>query len=274
MLRGNHEDCSRAGAGWFYFLDPSDTVPPHGCKGSAEGYVIYLDGLTIAVLDTAHAGDEHEPANRIKEYDDLLSRVFSQIASTSDSELWMLVHQPLWSSFGNREQGKLIEPKKPGAKDLDQRHPYGALRRWAGFGYREASNLDVKDLDPRDPLDALRRKISRADPIGGGAKPSLVLSGDTHLFQFFGANEPKTPVQIVVGTSGDVLEPDPKYNSMINPPGEEATLYEVKGHLWTRKTFGFLLLTKGNSDPGWTATFYDMHGDPIIKCGLKARSCH
>jgi hypothetical protein len=53
MLCGNHEDCARAGAGWFYFLDLSDTVPQRGCSPDASDYVLHFDGLDLAVLDTA-----------------------------------------------------------------------------------------------------------------------------------------------------------------------------------------------------------------------------
>jgi hypothetical protein len=59
-LRGNHEDCQRGGAGWFYFVDPADSVPLRGCASSADSYVLHFSGLDMVVLDTAHASDPHK----------------------------------------------------------------------------------------------------------------------------------------------------------------------------------------------------------------------
>jgi hypothetical protein len=296
MLRGNHEDCSRAGAGWFYFLDPSDTVPPRGCNGSADGYVLNFDDLAMVVIDTAHAGDERNRKNRIKEYDDLLNRIYPQVAPTSGKELWLLVHQPLWSSFGDRDRksDSLVEKYKgqapleglqaalrnvkgchdDGFKDCDPKDLLVALQSLVKVGdLKNCENGDLYDCDPQNPLDALRRRVVLGNLNGAKARISLVLSGDTHLFQFFGAEQPELPAQLVIGTGGDVLEPEPKYNSMLNPGGEEATLYKAKGRLWTRKMFGFVLLTRADPGPGWIATFYDMYGVPMIKCFLGGRSC-
>ena len=84
----------------------------------------------------------------------------------------------------------------------------------------------------------------------------------------------ETPAQLVVGTGGDLLETDEKYNSMVNLRGEAATLYNVEGHLWNRKAFGFVLLTRDDPDSGWKATFYDINGDAIVTCSLGTRSCN
>ena len=121
---------------------------------------------------------------------------------------------------------------------------------------------------PWYPLDALRRVVTLKGPDSTWPKLSLVLSGHAHLFQFFGANEPEVPVQLVVGTGGDALD------GVSIEEFENATLYGVKGRLWTRKMYGFVMLTREDPDPGWKAAFYDVNGDAVVNCTLGTRSCN
>src|ERR671922_168775 len=53
--RGDHELCSRAGPGWFRFLDPGPM--PATCQDVTEPYFVDLGRLRMLVLDTALAGD-------------------------------------------------------------------------------------------------------------------------------------------------------------------------------------------------------------------------
>jgi hypothetical protein len=243
MLRGNHEDCNRAGTGWFYFLGLGDWVPRRGCSDSADAYVLHFDGLDVAVLDTAHAEDSHGRKARVDEYKKLFDRVSPQLKPATNNGTWVLVHQPLWSSFGNRDADRNLKEPEEGSPPSSR------------------------------PLDALRERMADWNQNGVGPKISLVISGDTHLFQFFGARRPEIPVQLVVGTGGDLLETSPKYDSMADPTGEVAKLYDEDGRLWTRKSFGFVLLTRADAKSAWFATFYDTNGIPLANCSLTTRSC-
>jgi hypothetical protein len=103
-------------------------------------------------------------------------------------------------------------------------------------------------------------KLIQTDPHRVGILPTVSVVA---------SSQPESPAQLVVGTGGDILEPDTKYY----PSGDEATLYKVNGHLWTRKTFGFVVLTRADPDPDWVGTFYHMYGVPIIKCSFETRLC-
>ena len=53
--RGNHEDCSRAGEGWFRFLDPAPM--PTACADLTGDYVVRLGDFGLVVVDGAKVKD-------------------------------------------------------------------------------------------------------------------------------------------------------------------------------------------------------------------------
>ncbi|HZU64937.1 MAG TPA: metallophosphoesterase [Novosphingobium sp.] len=68
LVRGNHEDCMRAGQGWWRLLDPHALVPGTDCVREAEDfagnhadpYAVELgDGARIIVADFAAIGEKH-----------------------------------------------------------------------------------------------------------------------------------------------------------------------------------------------------------------------
>ena len=52
MVRGNHEDCSRAGEGWFRFLDRAPMEPT--CRDFTGDFVAKLGDFGIVVVDGAN----------------------------------------------------------------------------------------------------------------------------------------------------------------------------------------------------------------------------
>ena len=59
MVRGNHEDCSRAGEGWFRFLDPSPMEAT--CRDLTGDYVVRLGDFSVLVVDSAKVKDTAAP---------------------------------------------------------------------------------------------------------------------------------------------------------------------------------------------------------------------
>ncbi len=59
MARGNHEDCSRAGEGWFRFLDPAPM--PTACADLTGDYVVRLGDFGVVVVDSAKVKDTRRP---------------------------------------------------------------------------------------------------------------------------------------------------------------------------------------------------------------------
>ncbi|WP_337190960.1 metallophosphoesterase [Qipengyuania algicida] len=67
MVRGNHENCVRAGQGWWRFLDPRALEPGRDCNDPAndvtgdysQPYAVPLGkGAQVVVMDLSHAGEE------------------------------------------------------------------------------------------------------------------------------------------------------------------------------------------------------------------------
>ena len=88
FVRGDHELCSRAGPGWFRFLDPGPM--PASCQDVTEPYSVDLGRVRMLVLDTALASDR-APLNP----DSYVSQ-FGALRAMAGSNAWLLAHKPMW----------------------------------------------------------------------------------------------------------------------------------------------------------------------------------
>ena len=88
FVRGDHELCSRAGPGWFRFLDPRPM--PASCQDLTEPYSVDLGRVRMLVLDTALASDR-PPLNP----DPYVSQ-FAALRAMAGSNAWLLAHKPMW----------------------------------------------------------------------------------------------------------------------------------------------------------------------------------
>jgi hypothetical protein len=78
FVRGNHELCSRAGNGWFQFLEPRPL--PASCTDRTDPYVIPLGDHTLAVVDAAD--------------DKNIQRSLNKLKTDDKSTLWLAQHRP------------------------------------------------------------------------------------------------------------------------------------------------------------------------------------
>lgn len=92
FTRGNHENCKRAGAGWFRFLDPytyqakcTDFMPP---------YRVNFENLNLIVFDSS--GTKYR---RDRKQQDIYSEQFDQVNALATENTWLVTHQPLWAAF-------------------------------------------------------------------------------------------------------------------------------------------------------------------------------
>src|SRR5262249_35017162 len=60
MVRGNHEDCVRAGEGWFRFLDHQE--PPQTCADLTGFFVVQRPDIGFLVMDNAAAAPKKPEA--------------------------------------------------------------------------------------------------------------------------------------------------------------------------------------------------------------------
>jgi len=90
FTRGNHEECSRGGKGWFTFLDPN--APFEDCQEFTPPYVVDIGSLNLLMLDSSAAKDNSAP-------EDLVDVYASQIATLEDASgdnAWFVTHHPFW----------------------------------------------------------------------------------------------------------------------------------------------------------------------------------
>ena len=90
MIRGNHEECKRAGNGWFRFLDPN--LPSLGCRDYTPPYVVPAGEVQLLILDSASAQDETAPAPMVAIY----AAQFVALKKAAIANAWLVTHHPVW----------------------------------------------------------------------------------------------------------------------------------------------------------------------------------
>lgn len=226
VARGNHELCSRAGPGWFYFLDPNSDLlggelrcPPQGQGGDAlpnlilsPPYALDLGAMRLLVMDSANACDQHP------NFPDRFAAQFADLSAAHDGRpAWLLTHRPIW-----------------GVDWLDQ-------------GTYQTSNVTLQQ--------ALRHEPDSAMPAG----VELVLSGHIHRFEALTVAGTGRPPQLVIGNSGISLERDElagKFETGLDGATVQGLAINEFGHLEAR------LEPAG----GWTGRLVGTGGQAMAVC--------
>ncbi|HVW11191.1 MAG TPA: metallophosphoesterase, partial [Bryobacteraceae bacterium] len=94
LVRGNHEDCQRAGPGWLRLMGPQPFNPIAGCTGHLPLYTVPLGDLNLAILDDTDAPDTTIDADLKSEYE----ADFGQLARLQ-KPLWLITHRPIWGAL-------------------------------------------------------------------------------------------------------------------------------------------------------------------------------
>jgi hypothetical protein len=91
LVRGNHESCSRGGAGWFRLLDAASAPQP--CPAESAPFKVDLGELGLYVLDSADTEDRAAPAPAVEAF----SRQLDFVKPAPGQPAWILTHRPLWA---------------------------------------------------------------------------------------------------------------------------------------------------------------------------------
>ena len=251
VVRGNHENCDRGGAGWMRFLSPlpyaacgdqrykSDSRSLLANNRTADAYRIDLDrGPSLVVADNA-AHEDYRPAAAtpldVEVFQRTLRMLTAPPARADAPPVWLLMHRPIWYDL----------------------------------------------LDAAAPPNALQTVLAGKLP----ASVEFVFAGHQHAFQTINfsptadlANYPSgRPAQVLVGTGGTQLEAfdpqSPLYEGKVGVGGMEraqpdgrfyAGVAAASGVVINR--YGFLLLER--DDQGWAARLLDPDGKAISHCRL------
>jgi Calcineurin-like phosphoesterase len=247
FARGNHELCSRAGPGWFYFLD-ANTAATNGGTGQLEcpfqggdhppddavadhlrfvpPYTLDLGTLRIAVIDSANACDGFAPETTTQIYAEQLRQVLDAVRPGVTT--WIITHRPLWAATAP------LTPPSGTPPDYD--------------------SID-KTLQ-----EALARTIA-----GSGVLPDavrLMVAGHIHAFQsasFFG-DVGLRPPQLVIGNSGVALDTHAPTGAF------DATVDGLAAHVLGLAEFGFLNVAQLHADGSWRGALVGANATVLADC--------
>ncbi len=280
IMRGNHENCARAGAGWiFFFALPGQYGSAAACDSKGPMYQVNIGNTDeeparpriLVVMDTSDEANRHNVEANCELYRKQLSKLKAEEPARSTREVWLAMHQPLWGRNMDGEQ---------------QESPNGL---------RKAGQANASDHEDMEAINCIKGKPGSALPVIREkfemAKDKriarLVFAGDNHAFQFFWPTEAKAREpdsdhrrqwrdqarhpRAVAGPPGTKREPDPNKR-----PGEEpdpdttppkvndVTSWGRKGSNLTLMQHGFTVMQRVGTR--WTATQFNRDGNSTAAC--------
>jgi Calcineurin-like phosphoesterase len=264
MTRGNHEQCNRAGQGWYRFLDtsPYDTTGHHTCDSAADD-------------QTAGGGSYNNPflvqinaATQVLVFDTSNAKPISG-TPTSATSTWYTTYQSELTTAGS-----LVGAAPLSFNLWSNHHPI--------FGYATAT-------PPAQPTSA----IPLFPPVMNSVFPgtyfppqiNLALAGHTHDYQAISFAQGTLPgggmftpaASLVSGNAGDILDSQLPYpltgsalSAVKDPNVSVATINGVQQfassdngtpfqnpNSSTDNSFGYMVLEfVAGSSPTWVATEY------------------
>lgn len=93
-VRGNHEDCARAGAGWERLLGPVAFDRAKPCSDRLASYSIPFTNLNIVVMDNASAPDTSVDAASVPAYRGEIAALANEPTPS-----WLVLHRPIWAAI-------------------------------------------------------------------------------------------------------------------------------------------------------------------------------
>jgi len=94
ILRGNHEDCQRAGLGFLRLLGQDAFDPAAPCNPHLAPFLVPLGGVTLAAMDNADAPDTSIDDRLVPIYE----KEFHDLAEVA-APLWYAGHRPIWAAI-------------------------------------------------------------------------------------------------------------------------------------------------------------------------------
>jgi hypothetical protein len=91
LVRGNHEDCQRAGPGWLRLMGPNAYDPSAPCAAHLPPYVVPLGVMNLVVMDDANAPDPLVDRTEREVY----RAEFRSLAKLAPAPIWLAMHRPI-----------------------------------------------------------------------------------------------------------------------------------------------------------------------------------
>jgi hypothetical protein len=245
IMRGNHENCARAGAGWIFLFGLPGATAERACQNNLPSYSLSLGRVgdrrrVLTVLDTANAHDEYTIMETCKAF-----RKWIDAIDDDHAVVWLALHQPLLA-------------RSPDGRRSDT----------------DADDGRCEQGQTTDALKAIRAMLLSSSPA---RHVRLFLGGDLHVFQYFQSSAPDQPVQIIAGMGGtkldslyQLLPKDSAAGQNPQPAGDQpqwdqdVTSFGVSGAALTIARHGFVSMHR--DDQTWTVTMLDVNGDTLAAC--------
>jgi len=232
LVRGNHENCARAGEGWFLFMGhgPADQAT-EACDDYTDAFVTPIGAdLEFVIMDSAQrrapVGDRtaceawmHDAAAALDS------------APAPGRTRWAVTHQPIYSYFSTAPNNAATN-SDPCARE--KFYPAAWSRGYAV------------------------ERVSGGEPLSY----DLVLSGDVHLWQWTKPKDPAFPTQITAGNGATALEELSYWKLDAWPVGTHTDNppYSDGGWWNLEVVFGYVTMTRMGSDAGtWRVDMIDVN---------------
>jgi len=99
IVRGNHEDCQRAGPGFLRLLGPETFDPAAPCIEHLPPYAAMAGEQTIAIMDNASASDTSVDEKSVALYRADFDMLKALANIGMGRELWLAAHRPIWAAI-------------------------------------------------------------------------------------------------------------------------------------------------------------------------------
>jgi hypothetical protein len=96
IVRGNHEDCQRSGAGWLRLLGPVAFDAAAPCTEHIAPWLAKIGSQALVVLDDADASDTAVDAKTVPVY----AQDFATLKTLAGAgPVWVTMHRPIWAAI-------------------------------------------------------------------------------------------------------------------------------------------------------------------------------
>ncbi len=228
MVRGNHEECARAGLGWWILLDPHALETGADCSDPAryfagdhrDPYAVELGGQArLIVADLSAMGEKPLIGAALARYTSDAARI-RDLARVGDTNF------------------------------VTAHYPFGAVTGTQHKGFRRG-------------IPAIGQAFGTTAPALVPDLPAVtaMLAGHVHMLQYVADHG--HPTQLVIGFSG-TQEDAPKAPATVNDPGIAGSLPSVTDLASRFGQYGFGLMTR-RADGRWNFTAYDQNGKVLLR---------
>ncbi|MFZ4669879.1 MAG: hypothetical protein ACOYML_11310 [Microthrixaceae bacterium] len=254
MLRGNHEDCGRAGNGFFLFFDPRPgtegicapverdgklraAAPQTTPTWSFDLPLRDARTLRVAMVDSAY-GTDKEVTPWVEQQRVSYQQAADLTVPEPGVESWLVTHRPLFALISNRNLPDDDPLAEPWSSDGQMLAAYGLLDHY-----------------------------------------EMILASHNHYLQ--SVQIPGQPGALIMGNGGALLDPAedyaiPEFGPLAKADGtplvDGVAPYPNATHLWTRVQYGYALASPGDAPGSWTIEQYEFNGTPMGTCTVADRT--